>query len=525
MSKKLTTITADRSITGSGKSYAAIRACINKQQKTLIVVPTLILANEYERDIKQYTSDESITTFTKVVTSEKTEKKQSTVSLLASTIDSVKSIKFNTIIITTHETFKLALLDNYSNFSGFHLLIDENIQLISNSKFDLTKMTAENFLHWFNYKETDNNLYEMRLKCEHEDTVNKISMKTIHDDFINDGKIEFLDFSKSNSFTTYITKDSLQKAIDLIDTPSVDGARIYTLSVINKDVLQQFKSVVILAALFEMTELRKCLEIAGFTIKYKKFSNRETEKHTNGSRLKIHYLTYRNNSLTFKALKDEKCDMDNEDLMVTYFMEEVIQGNKFIINNNVVAREKRIYTHYQALPHQNELDARGVLVTATAGVNKYSHINYALYTTSRNVDNAEKEILSNFGIDEDFANADRNLLSAYQFIARTSIRDPAATQDVHICCIDKRTADFLASLYPGAEIFKHDVPSLEDYAQFRLPASRTPEGKSMRRVINAYKTGVRKFRQDAKNNFCRNYEQYPVKDYYEIYNFLKNSKG
>ena len=46
----------------------------------------------------------------------------------------------------------------------------------------------------------------------------------------------------------------------------------------------------------------------------------------------------------------------------------------------------------------------------------------------------------------------------------------------------------------------------------------------MRRVIKSYESGIRKFREDARKNFCDNYEQYPVTDYYEIYQFLKNYK-
>ncbi|WP_286902080.1 DEAD/DEAH box helicase family protein [Vreelandella sedimenti] len=523
MSRKLTTIYADKSITGSGKSYAAIRHCINKQQKTLIVVPSLVLANEYERDINQYASNESIQTTTKVVTSEKTGKNQSTVDLLSATIASLKSAT-SASIITTHETFKLALLSNFTDFKGFHLLIDENIQLNSNTKCDLTKMSAANVLSWFDFTATHSDLYEMRMKSQYHGAASKIGIKSINDDFINDDKIDFIDFTRSDSFTTYITKDSYHKACDVVNTTDVEAARIYTLSVINKAVLQKFNSVTILAALFDMSELRKYLEIAGFTIKYKKFSDRETEKHTNGSRLKIHCLTYRNNSLNFKSLISDSQKMDNEDLMVTYLMQNVIKDNKFIFNNNVAARDKRVYTHYQALPHQHEMDGQGVLVTATAGVNKYSHINYALYTSSRNIDNAEKQIIEKFGIDEAYANADRNLLAAYQFIARTSIRDPHATDDVHICVIDNRTAEFLASLYPGAEIIKHEVPGLEDYEQYRLPPARSKAGKGMRRVIKSYESGIRKFREDARKNFCDNYEQYPVTDYYEIYQFLKNYK-
>ncbi|QKS24614.1 DEAD/DEAH box helicase family protein [Vreelandella titanicae] len=522
MSRKLTTIVADNSITGSGKTFAAIRHIIDKQQNTLIVVPSIHLANEYEQEIQKYSNSIGVTTLTTIVTSEHTERNVSTRDLLNSTLDTIKSKKVPAIVVTTHETFKLAILDNFTDFKGFHLLIDEVIQLYSVSRFDISKFTAAKFIDWFDFKSSDNNLLEMHLKADLHSTAQRIVNKEIYDDFINDDKkIEFLQFTKSDAFSTYIIESDFEHANKVATGILENGARLYSISIVNKAMLEQFKSVTILAAKFEMTILSKCLEIAGFKIKYKIFSDRATEKHTNGSRMKIHYLLNRNNSISYKAFKqDTRAKMDNEDVMVTYIMNNIIQNNKFIVNNNLASREKRVYTHYQALPDQDDDDAQSVLVTAVAGVNKYKKINYALYTTSRNIDNAEKQILAKFGIDEDFANADRNLLSAYQFFARTSIRDVTATSDVHICCIDKRTAEFIASLYPDAEIIKHET-GLEDDSDVSLPPVRTDAGQQMRRIIKAYSAGKRKFRKDASERFCKLYEEYPVPEYRAIYDLLK----
>ncbi|WNK19078.1 hypothetical protein P1P91_09310 [Halomonas piscis] len=97
-----------------------------------------------------------------------------------------------------------------------------------------------------------------------------------------------------------------------------------------------------------------------------------------------------------------------------------------------------------------EKDGQGIgqkveLVTAVAGVNLYSAYCNALYMTSRNIDPKEKTILARFGISEEFANEDRNLLAAYQFVSRTSIRDKSSDSHVNFYVVDKRTGSFQPS--------------------------------------------------------------------------------
>lgn len=510
----------DPSLTGKGKTYGLLSELAIDHGRTLIAVPSKALANEYKTLITDLTNHQSGSpdALYHVITSDEgmDEDVSFTREMLQRSIDKVNNAQSTyKIIITTHATLDLALKFGIHGIDGWDLYVDESMDMFKAHRYDLTEMSAGMFLESFQFsKSSYNGLMEISPSKSMKSCIESIVEGRAKDTFwSDDDNAEFLDYVQSSSFTSYVKKDDYEKAKDVSTGMHTSSTgRLFVLSAINPHVLREFSSVTILSSLYERSIMYKLLEIMGFTLKEKRFSRAKSLLHDNGYRLNIYYAMDGKNSKAYKSkLVSSGANKDYEDAIVQAFR-RMVGSNRFIYNANVSSRDKQVYSSdYKGYAGENENDeSYSVLLTAVAGVNSYDDYHHAIYTTARNMDDSEASVLHAFGIDKDFANDDRNLLSAYQFISRTSIRVKEAEDEVSFYVVDKHTAEFIQSLWPGASINMVHVNDI-------MPCSTNPytylkhdkkEYYAYMRFKAKFEDGFREFRKNSRERFVRICEEY-----------------
>lgn len=522
------TIYYDPSLTGKGKTHGLLSELAKGHGKTLIAVPSLDLANDYKKKIKEMTRNINANFLYQVVTSEdkkwlngfKTREK------LQKHIDRVNNGQsLNNLVITTHETLDRAFQHGMTGLDGWSLYIDESMDMYKTNRFHVSKMAAGMFFGTFDFKKsTYTGLMEVHPSKEMRKNMLAIVNGEVKDSYWSEkSNCDFLRYILSPSFLCLIHESSVDElSACFFGENGIGSVKLMVLSTLNPNVLKAFSSVTILSALYKRNIMAKVLGVLGFSLVDKRYASCQKEVHDNGDRLTIYYAIESKNSITYKSKKVNKnSSLDNEDIIVREYLDR-IGGQDFIYNANIKSRNKKEYSR-NGKDGDNE---QGILLTAVAGVNSYQSYHNALYTTARNLDDSESSVLQAFGIDKDFANDDRNLLAAYQFISRTSIRNPTATEPVSFYVIDKNTADFIHSLWPNSSVQKVDISHLKDKAP-SIHASNKKKGgtdadyDSYVRVKRRFNGGWRVFHKPTRKRFISMAEKLGDTDD-DVYDFIKN---
>lgn len=526
--KKNSIIHYDPSLTGTGKTYGLLKSLTNEKKKAIIAVPSIALANEYKRIITDMVGITQSKLQYKVIHNEEKEdlSDMKTHEILKRYVDKInKGSGLLKVIITTHETLKRGMLNNVNGFEGWHLYIDECMELIYTSKISLTSLTAGMFIDNFCIQDIGHNkFYGLCLTDSSNETAKSVMKGSLKDSFYdNDFWCDLLNYLDSNNFSIMTLHSDYEKAKDLAKSKEKETSiSINLLATANKKFLESFESITVLSALFEKTIMYRLFEVLEFDLVKKTYSLNEIDKHNNGERLRVHYAKKGRNTNLYKEKKpDENRKEDNEDIIVNTILKS-IGSNKFIFNANIKSRTKQVYTKYQS-DTCDPKKGQGALLTAVAGINDYQNYHSAVYTTARNLDDSQASVFSSFGIDRKTASDDRNLLSAYQFLSRTSIRDGQAEGIVNFYVIDEVTACFIAKLWPGSELIHIDVKelSVSDVPITELIKDKN-DRKSYYRVTKKFRDGVRKFSKNSRERFTKICEDAKMIDN-EAYKYIKKN--
>ncbi|WP_146612991.1 DEAD/DEAH box helicase family protein [Halomonas sp. SL1] len=516
------TVNFDPSLTGSGKTHGAIKDVLKRREKTIIAVPYIKLANEYKSKIHEISEELVITPSCAFITSEEKSVDKKTFEELECHLEKGNNYYNDYIIVTTHQTLRLALLNDIVGIDGWHLIIDECMDMFYTCSYEVTKASAKMFLDSFTLEHGVNDkLYELSVEASQRATFRNILNGGIGDSFWKkDAHEQFVAHSLSKSFSTYARIEDVKKAVSVLEGKhEKESAKLSTLSVIKKDILTKFSSLTFIAADFDKTVMALVLENLGFELNRVSYAAYPLLQHSNGKRLTIKYAVDRKNSISYKRVKSLKRDddneiMDHEDLIVARYLRE-IGGECFIFNSNVASRDKKVYRECMGGDNQ---DGQAVLLTAVSGVNEYSTYNYAMYTTAKNSKDCEASIFEAFGVPREVVDMDRNQLSAYQFVSRTSIRERNATDPVVFYVIDKNTAEFLKEKWPESECLKIDVDGLEaDDLSDRQKINNDKDYKAYRDKVKKYNEGNRRFYKPSAERFVKMYEALGLAANDEVY--------
>lgn len=426
-------ITYSDSITGSGKTAEAINLMFEKRTENFImVVPNKRLCKEIYNRIKERKKGERVQVIN-----------QDTLNDESTSTATFFSNAFNNttcrIIITTHVTFMNSVhnMTLYTTTSKWNLIIDEELDLYTEHDITVSQMTVGLLTGHFSFIKKDENFYTVNQR-RYIDNYNMTTTETC-DDFLK--LPSFLTLNKfvfSPRFETLILVAVYERMMACETDQRTTDVKFTGVSVLKDNFLSKFKSVLILSAFFENTIMYKLL--TSLNVKLNKVEAPPKLQHNNSELITIHYFTESNWSKTLRTSVHSK-NTTYEDA-ISMMIIKLLNKEPFIYNTNLNSRG---------------LFKDGQLVTTIHGVNEYIEYNNMVYMPSLNATSNTVNTLASFGMSRKEIDFSRNVLSAYQFVSRGCIRKENNDRLVNIFVMDKRTVDFLETVFPKAKIIFHGV--------------------------------------------------------------------
>ncbi len=241
-------------------------------------------------------------------------------------------------------------------------------------------------------------------------------------------------------YRTLMTKAAFEKLESLKDSEFRSSFSI--VSILRPETLAGFKSVTHLSAHFLLTEYALIMQAQG--VKFTDITPKDTPStYKNSHRLKLHYFIDRNWTKTLSDYVDEdgKTNIDK----AVGWVEQLSDGSPFIFNAHTDSREDI-----------DKLDS-ATLVKATHGQNNLRDQTKAAFLGIRNVKPQVEQAIKHLGIERDNIDTARTVLTGYQFFMRTDLRNLNSEKPIDLYCCDLRMVQFMKTMFPDAEVIKHDI--------------------------------------------------------------------
>ncbi|ASV44099.1 hypothetical protein PBI_SCTP2_84 [Salicola phage SCTP-2] len=432
---KVPTINYVSELTGSGKTEYIINKIADEvtygDEYFLIVTPNRTLCDEiYSRFfILDNFNDECVMNI-----------HQKSVENPSSELKTRLRNKTRNVLITTHASFILGVRSTQM-LDDWNLIMDEEMSLYKEHEINVTKPTVDILNSTITYKEYDSNFY--RIEASNVLLWMNIANETIKDSFLhNNDYTDMVKHVMNDKFVTLVSQHNYEKFVEYNDEMDDNGKRFskfYAMSFINIDFFNQFKTVTVISSFFEKTISYKLLQEFGCNMK-KVSVPTYFSKHPNSDKITLHYFFEKNWSTHLRKSKVNR-QKTMEELIYDKLI-SLIGDKPFLYNANVSFRS---------------MFSKGTLAISTHGINRYKGYSELVFMPSLNATSSIVSILSNFGLNRHDIDFSRNVLSAYQFVSRGAIRDLNNSKDVNIYVMDRRTVDFLKTVFPDAKVEYHET--------------------------------------------------------------------
>lgn len=473
-------------LTGSGKTGKILDTISQNDEKYIIAVPNRSLCKEIfarltERDVLDGIHIVNMDT-------------HETPSVVLATI--LRTPGKHRIVITTHASYQLALNDGLiSNIKNkWNLIIDEELTFYKTHEFNVSDVTKDIIEKTIKVVDYDSMFYEIKPVSNR--LWNDVMVGECTDTFLNHPDyVSLVKYAHSEHYTTLVPKDNYDAFINEdVNLLKKKFKKFYTISICNKNYFNTFKDTVILSSCFEQTISYLLLKWMGFDL-HRVSVPYSREYHPNSHLITLNYYCKSNwsNILKNKAVIDGDGHLTLEDHIRNKILID-LDGEDFIFNANVEFRKKF---------------KSGKLVTSTHGVNKYIDYTNMVFMPSLNATASLVNVLSYFGITRKQIDFSRNVLHAYQFISRGAIRKANNGSVVNVYVMDKRTVDFLKSLYPLATVKFHNAEQLVKPDTSRKRVAVPNNVRSFMSRVKSRLASGEKLRKSTQEK----YEKY-VKQYY-----------
>lgn len=168
------------------------------------------------------------------------------------------------------------------------------------------------------------------------------------------------------------------------------------------------------------------------------FQSLAAKKHTNGNLLHVRYAMEGTSWSKYKA-KSATVEGTDE-----------LWYPKFIEHLNTVFESRNDAVIYIQNNDDLQMLVHGInLPVKSHGLNHWTGYHNAVYLAATNLNTSDRGFWSHLGLTGDDITAALNHQTAYQFVLRSSLRDPGDTNDKVVVVMDKDTADYIASRFPG----------------------------------------------------------------------------
>lgn len=417
-------------LAGAGKTYTAIRWATkfahHTGQKFLIVQPSKNLIDESYADClrvvgeigarikvtRMYGEHEGDTVTTRIVDHLKTTPAGGEI-----------------LLITQAAFFKCPYFHNRENWT---LIVDEIPQVDKHWDFklprthtlltDALEVTDHDPLHYLVTTKDEARLKHFRRNPDRDQIYAMFS--------------EVADCVLSPDWSVYVRKEHWER----YRYAETDGGRhtLAMFAMLDPSIFGGFRATIVMGAMFE--ESLMSLYWASKGIQFEPSLSIESHvryhQHDNGGLITFKYVLEEDWS---KRLRD--IAIDDQSLMdvVIDAINGEFHGQKFLwVANNDIDRN----------PFPNGIRLPGV----PNGLNQYQHIDHVVFLSALNRYPSHYAFLRHQGLDAEWVKIATGCQMAYQAMMRSSVRDPASTTAKTIVVPDKRTAEYLASYFPGCHV-------------------------------------------------------------------------
>ncbi|MER2263594.1 hypothetical protein [Methylobacterium oxalidis] len=171
-------------------------------------------------------------------------------------------------------------------------------------------------------------------------------------------------------------------------------------------------------------------------------TNLRYQVHRNGPLISIYYAT---EEAWSKRFRNQSIKVDGKDLRfldhIVAAIEEVVDGQPFVwMGNKDVPAD--IFGHLKAQQLPN----------SPHGLNGFQHVHNVVVLSALNPPPAHFKFMDIMGVDGEAMRTAHYRTAVYQAVMRCSIRNPADTSPKQVIVMDKDTAEWLAALFPGAQV-------------------------------------------------------------------------
>ena len=428
-------------LTGSGKSEHVVDKICTSDEKFLLVAPKRALCDELYSRIFPNTDDvcQNIhqNTFTDPVNRLKRIFKDSN--------DPTR------VVITTHASF-LSVLNRDLDMSEWNLILDEEMPVFKEHEVNVTSHTKQIIEETLTFEAKDD-LFS-RVVCKSPAFGMNLITGNVKDTFLNNRPfVDLIMDIMDSKYDTLVSRDMLAEFREReLDPNGTKFSKFYAMSIINLDVLKGFKSILTLCSFFEKTITYKLLKNLDCVLKPYPFVPM-FKHHTNTDKITIHYFFNTNWSTTLRRKKI--APRKTMEQFVYEYIKSHVGNEKFLYNANVGFRDKV---------------KGGTLAVSTHGINKYKEYTELVFMPSLNATSATVKLLTKFGMTRSEIDFARNVLTAYQFVSRGAVRDISNDKHVNLYVMDKRTAEFLKSVFKDASVIYHNLDvHLEETRKRKIP--------------------------------------------------------
>lgn len=464
-------------LTGSGKTEYFIEKVCNSTDYFLIVTPNRILCDEiFTRFFLKNKDEEVINIHQRIFDNPSNE--------LKNHINS----KEKRVIITTQASFMMGIKLT-DKLKDWNLIMDEEMSLFKEHEINVTFFSKDIIEKSVDITEYDDKFYLVHAK----NSLMWINLltKSVKDSFIYSHDYKTLvDYILNDKFITLITKDHYYKFINKdLDQNAKTFSKFYAISILNTEIFNKFKNTLIISSFFEQTITFKLLQKLNCQLN-KIQINVLFDRHPHTNTINIHYYLSHNWSTYLRKIK-----VSRQKTLEMLIYEKIIShiGNEeFLYNANISFRK---------------MIKKGTLAGSTHGINKYKQYKNLVYLPSLNATSSIVKVLNNFSLSRKEIDFARNVLTAYQFVSRGAVRDIANEKEINIHVVDRRTAEFLKTVFKDAKIHFHDTDQLLEIENVKK--------KKIPNNVKSFMCRVKKRLENKENVRPKTLEKY--KNYIELY--------
>jgi len=280
-----------------------------------------------------------------------------------------------------------------------------------------------------------------------------------------------------NMWNTVIHIDSLKH----VQAGTSKGkATLQTYSTIRPKYFADFKSLTIMGAMFTRSVLYMLWKNEVNFIPHHHITSALTDnQHTNGHLLTIKYLSEANWS---KTLRDK----------------EVSGKTVLSMVKTVINREMGLNRYIYAT---NNDDVRGLtygerLTNVSHGINTYQGWDRAVFMSALNSSNSAFSFMDTQGVSSSELTEAQFFQTLYQFVMRISLRDASSTTAKEVIVIDRRSADYLQSHFPGSKV--EFVDGVKQPEQVKMGRKPTGNRMTVAERVRLHRARKKAAQQDPK---------------------------